>query len=607
MRGFRLDRVVGGAGRRDLRAQAANRGSRGQGGLLRLAHRRAPGHAALDRRFARARALGGDPAHDAARGGGAHLLPALVQPLSLLQRDLHARSDERRGRGGGGGGRGFGDGVRLFLHEEHRGIARALPRDARGFFLCLRERSPQSRGEILLVPGPRALHPPAPAAVSPFVVPEQRQELDRVHGSPRLPHGAQHERGRRGQALRSVPRGLGAASGRSRAPQRARAGTQAREIAARLRRRHRRGSRQGGRGRLQGVERSSDPSHAQARQARLAERQPHVCRDGDATGGGRAKDGRSGACPGGARIGDQLSVAGVLLRRLTAGTGDAFDGSVRAGSDARGAVRRSLRCCFSARANILVRPRHQEARAMTKSLKQVRVSMMNAIHDLPLLVARDESFFKDEGLDVDIIRTPGSGQRDSDHQALRQNIFERTMDALYDQGQCDQFRMCEWGVMKRAVEAEKTGHRPPKIVPLASPMPTSALATDPKPRTYNPDHPNPQPIAVSPYNGSHFTTLKLLEGFLKREQIKWVFAGTMKERLEALSKGEVAAASLMEPWISVAEKRGMRVLMESHSTRSEAAGGEPARPNPPPVFLAPAPPAQAIDKDPWRHARHLIG
>ncbi len=55
---------------------------------------------------------------------------------------------------------------------------------------------------------------------------------------------------------------------------------------------------------------------------------------------------------------------------------------------------------------------------MAKALKKVRVSMMNAIHDLPLLVARDEGFFSDEGLDVDILKTPGSGQRNSDHQAL---------------------------------------------------------------------------------------------------------------------------------------------------------------------------------------------
>src|SRR3989449_4809152 len=194
----------------------------------------------------------------------------------------------------------------------------------------------------------------------------------------------------------------------------------------------------------------------------------------------------------------------------------------------------------------------------------------------------------------------------SDHQALRENIFARTMEALYDQGQCDQFRMCEWGVMKRAVEAGKTGHRPAKIVALGSAMSTFAIVTDPKARIYEPEQLKNKPIAVSPFNGSHFTTLKLLEGFLKREQIKWVFAGTMKERLDALARGEVAAASLMEPWISVAEKRGMRVLMESHSTRSEAAGDEVDGATPAPMFRAEARAAEAIDKDRWRHARYLI-
>jgi NitT/TauT family transport system substrate-binding protein len=243
---------------------------------------------------------------------------------------------------------------------------------------------------------------------------------------------------------------------------------------------------------------------------------------------------------------------------------------------------------------------------MAKALKKVRVSMMNAIHDLPLLVARDEGFFRDEGLDVEIIKTPGSGQRDSDHQALRENIFERTMEALYDQGQCDQFRMCEWGVMKRAVESGKSGHRPAKIVALGSAMSTFAIVTDPRSRIYEPEQLKNKPIAVSPYNGSHFTTLKLLEGFLKREQINWTFAGTMKERLDALAKGEVAAASLMEPWISIAEKRGMRVLMESHSTRSEAAGDELDGATLAAMFRAEARAALAIDRDPRKHARYLV-
>jgi NitT/TauT family transport system substrate-binding protein len=243
----------------------------------------------------------------------------------------------------------------------------------------------------------------------------------------------------------------------------------------------------------------------------------------------------------------------------------------------------------------------------TNFLKPVKASMMNAVHDLPLLVARDEGFFRDQGLDVEIIKTPGSGQRDSDHQALRSNIFDRTMEALYDKGACDQFRMCEWGVMKRAVESTATsGHRPAKIVALGSAMSTFAIVTDPKSRIYEPEQLKGKSIGVSPYNGSHFTTLKLLEGFLKREQIKTTFAGTMKERIEALSRGEVAAVSLMEPWISIAEKRGLRVLMESHSTRSEAAGDELDGPTLKRMFDAEAEAAKAIEKNPAKYAHYFV-
>jgi NMT1/THI5 like len=79
----------------------------------------------------------------------------------------------------------------------------------------------------------------------------------------------------------------------------------------------------------------------------------------------------------------------------------------------------------------------------TQPLKKVKATMMNAIHDLPLLVARDEGFFRDQGLDVEIVKTPGTGQRGADHQALRDNIFTRTMESLCEQGECDQFRMRE--------------------------------------------------------------------------------------------------------------------------------------------------------------------
>ena len=77
-------------------------------------------------------------------------------------------------------------------------------------------------------------------------------------------------------------------------------------------------------------------------------------------------------------------------------------------------------------------------------LKPVRVSMMNAVHDLALLVARDEGLFRDEELEVEVIDTPGTAQVNADRQALRDVIFDRTMEALYNTGEVDQYRMCEW-------------------------------------------------------------------------------------------------------------------------------------------------------------------
>lgn len=43
--------------------------------------------------------------------------------------------------------------------------------------------------------------------------------------------------------------------------------------------------------------------------------------------------------------------------------------------------------------------------------------MMNAVHDLPLHVARDEGLFADEGLDVEIVKTPGTAQAQADRSA----------------------------------------------------------------------------------------------------------------------------------------------------------------------------------------------
>ena len=73
----------------------------------------------------------------------------------------------------------------------------------------------------------------------------------------------------------------------------------------------------------------------------------------------------------------------------------------------------------------------------------------------------------------------------------------------------------------------------------------------------------------------------------------------------ALRRGELAAATFNEPWISVAQKQGFRIIVESHSTRSEAAGDELDGPTLAAMFRAEAEAAAMINANPARYAHYL--
>jgi NitT/TauT family transport system substrate-binding protein len=185
------------------------------------------------------------------------------------------------------------------------------------------------------------------------------------------------------------------------------------------------------------------------------------------------------------------------------------------------------------------------------------------------------------------------------------SVFDRPLDSVYNEGGIDQYRMCEWGIMKRAVEANTQGLRGRKIVALGASMSMFAIAVTRDSGIYEPEMLKNREIAVTPNNGSHFTTLKMMEGFLAKEHIRTAGAGSMPKRIEALRQGKIAAVSLMEPWISVAQKMGLRILIESHSTRSEAAGDDLDGPTLAKMFRAQARAVELIEKDPRPFAHYL--
>jgi NitT/TauT family transport system substrate-binding protein len=235
-----------------------------------------------------------------------------------------------------------------------------------------------------------------------------------------------------------------------------------------------------------------------------------------------------------------------------------------------------------------------------------QVAIMNAVHDLPVLVARDEGFFRDEGLDIEFVTTPGMAQVTTSHSVRFDSVFDRPLDSVYNDGGIDQYRMCEWGIMKRAVEADCSGLRGRRIVALGASMSKFAIAVASDSNIYEPEMLKDKEIAVTPNNGSHFTTLKMMEGFLAPEHVKTTNAGTMPKRIEALRQGRIAAASLMEPWISVAQKQGLRILIESHSTRSEAAGDDLDGATLAAMFRAQARAVKVLEKDPTPYLHYLI-
>jgi len=79
---------------------------------------------------------------------------------------------------------------------------------------------------------------------------------------------------------------------------------------------------------------------------------------------------------------------------------------------------------------------------MQNTLNKPKVAVMNAVHDLPVLVARDAGLFRDEGLDVEFVTTPGMAQVTTSHVVKFDSIFDRPLDSTYNDGGIDQYGIC---------------------------------------------------------------------------------------------------------------------------------------------------------------------
>jgi NitT/TauT family transport system substrate-binding protein len=82
-------------------------------------------------------------------------------------------------------------------------------------------------------------------------------------------------------------------------------------------------------------------------------------------------------------------------------------------------------------------------------------------------------------------------------------------------------------------------------------------------------------VGVPFYFGTHYLALHMLEGFLPRDQIKLCRAPNgSRYRFDAMMKGEIEATTLTEPYATLAEKKGCRLICEAFYHGTEVASNK---------------------------------
>jgi NitT/TauT family transport system substrate-binding protein len=203
-------------------------------------------------------------------------------------------------------------------------------------------------------------------------------------------------------------------------------------------------------------------------------------------------------------------------------------------------------------------------------MKKLVLETTAPFQGLPELVAYDEGLFEQEGIAVEWadrekgvekkVRTDITSPKAVDPFASHGKLFE--------QGKADMYNACEWGNYCRVQETDAGSRQVGRRAIIAY----SALVVRGDSPVYTPQQLANKTIGVPFYFGTHYIALHMLEGFLPRDMIKLCSAPNgSRYRLDALMKGEIDATTLTEPHITLAEKKGCRIICTAFFHGTEVA------------------------------------
>jgi NitT/TauT family transport system substrate-binding protein len=203
-------------------------------------------------------------------------------------------------------------------------------------------------------------------------------------------------------------------------------------------------------------------------------------------------------------------------------------------------------------------------------MKKLVLETTAPFQGLPELVAFDEGLFGKEGLAVEWADRDAGVEKKTRTDIIKPSGVDpfSSHGKLFEQGKADMYNACEWGNYCRVQEtrsgSRQLGRR--AIVTFA------ALVVRPDSPVYTPQQLAGRLIGVPFYFGTHYVALHMLEGFVPRDLINLCSAPNgSRHRYDAMMRGAIEATTLTEPYVTLAEKNGCRLIATAFYHGTEVA------------------------------------
>ncbi len=187
------------------------------------------------------------------------------------------------------------------------------------------------------------------------------------------------------------------------------------------------------------------------------------------------------------------------------------------------------------------------------------------------LVADDEGLFAEQGLRIEWVDRESGVDRRTHVGILSPDGLDphSSHGKLFEEGRADMYNACEWGNYCRV---QDSGIESGRQVGRRSIVTYAAIAVRPDSDVFTTQQLAGRLVGVPFYFGTHYLALHMLEGFLPRERIR-VCSAPMgsRFRLDSMMSGEIEATTLTEPYITLAEKKGCRILTAAFYHGTEVA------------------------------------